>query len=113
MKLNLIQIGFIYWLSVFASAAFANENGADLPILDSLESSSHYSQLIIALPPEVLQSRDKRFIALDPQTQRVEIVPAEISMKEEAESFSQHTNHYIAFWSIFSIMFGMDILWAE
>ena len=91
----------------------AKEHKATLSVIDSLEARSQFGNVIIRLPPDILQSRNQRFIALDPSTQEVKIIPAKISMQKEASSFRQHTHHYIAFWSLFSAMFIMDILWAK
>jgi len=95
----------------FWGVAFASSSN-DHKTVNTLEHSGSYQQIILSLPEEQYQ-RDKQTIALDPQTEHVDIVAQDIRFAEEAESFAKHRRHYVAFWSLFLFMFGLDILWAE
>ncbi len=84
----------------------------NLQHLNSLDHPGSYQQIILSLPEEEYH-RDKKHIALDPAIKNVDIIAQDIRYEEEAESFAKHRRHYVAFWTIFLFMFGVDILWAE
>ena len=100
------------FLVLVSLSAFAQTPLVELEKLNELERAGSYQKIILSLPEEQYV-RDKTHIALDPNIKQVDIVAQNIRFDEEAESFARHRRHYVAFWTLFLFMFGVDILWAE
>jgi len=107
-----LLVVFFSMLAFVSTYVLAQDISDDLQHLNNLEHSGSYQQIILSLPDEQYH-RDKKHIALDPATMNVDIIAQDIRYEEEAESFAKHRRHYVAFWTIFLFMFGVDILWAE
>lgn len=107
---------FLLFVFLFAgnlSLCLANNDTLPENVLHNLKQHKEYKNIILTLPDEQYLQRSQRYIALDPDTKNVSITAQEIQFVEEAESFARHRRHYMAFWSLFSFMFVVDILWAE
>lgn len=111
MHLAFRLIAFV--LSVLLSASLFANDQVQLDEVNSLGQKSEQRKLILSIPDDYYQADKPNFIALPPDTKQVNITAQDIRYEKEAESFARHRKHYVAFWSVFMIMFGVDILWAE
>jgi len=107
-----LLVAFFSLFAFVTTNVLAQDTSDELQHLNSLEHPGSYQQIILSLPDEQYH-RDKKYIALDPATRNVDVIAQDIRYEEEAESFAKHRRHYVAFWTIFLFMFGVDILWAE
>ena len=108
-KFQIISLLFCLLLSL---NSVAQTSLKELETVNTLQHSGSYQKIILSLPDEQYVD-DKKHIALDPNIKQVDIVASDIRYEEEAESFARHRRHYVAFWTLFLFMFGVDILWAE
>lgn len=113
MRKSPILLLLILSLLTISNSGFANNGQLPDTTIHQLEQKSQYKDIILTLPDEQYQKNKQRYIALDPSTKIVSIEAQDIQYTEEAESFARHRRHYVAFWTLFLFMFGVDILWDE
>ena len=112
MFIRVSTILLCIFVALISWSLAAQPSVQQLEKINSLPHSGSYQKIILSLPEEQYVG-DKRYIALDPNIKQVDIIASDIRYDEEAESFARHRRHYVAFWTLFLFMFGVDILWAE